>query len=91
MRVEYTWQDAGSYDYSITAEVPESGRGNIQIVEIVTHDGITLDFRDDNDFTDDERRDILWLAKCAGDELLNSEDPPLDGDMEDEDEDLRDG
>lgn len=91
MRVEYEWQDASGYGYDISAEIPPDGRGTIQIVEIVTHDGIALDFRDDNDFTDDERRDILWLAKRAGDQLNNSEDYVSDdGDEEDEDGEFTD-
>lgn len=81
MRVQYEWRDSADYPYDITAEVGLSGRNNIQIVKILTHDGVELDFHDDDNFSDSERLDILWLAKEAGDELENSEDP-LDSDDE---------
>lgn len=86
MRVQYEWRDSADYPYNVHAEVGLTGRNNIQIVKVLTHDGIELDFHDDDNFTDEERRTILWLAKEAGDELESSEDP-LDDDELDEDDD----
>lgn len=87
MRVQYEWRDSADYPYDIHAEVGLSGRNNIQIVRILTHDGIELDFHDDDNFNEDERKDILWLAKEAGEELDRDEDPTDDDDLgEDDDE-----
>lgn len=83
MRVNYEWRDSADYPYNIHAEVGLKGRSNIQIVRIVTHDGIELDFHDDDNFTTSERQEILWLAKEAGDELESSEDP-FENDDDDE-------
>lgn len=85
MRVQYEWRDSADYPYDIHAEVGLTGRTNIQIVKILTHDGIEIDFHDDDNFNSDERQQILWLAKEAGDELESSEDP-LEDDGEDDDE-----
>lgn len=87
MRVQYEWRDSADYPYDIHAEVGLSGRNNIQIVKILTHDGIELDFHDDDNFNNDERRDILWLAKEAGDELESSEDPVDSDETDSYDED----